>query len=78
MQTPHSYRRQSIHGLFLILIGFIVLILAFSCRTQKTGCESLYYKKKRFTAYLKNMVTDSIYILSKEGAILCSFKQNKK
>lgn len=74
--TPHYYRRQSIHSWFIILIGFIILGLAFGCRTQKTGCESLYYKKKRFTAYLKNMVTDSIYILSKDGAILCSFKED--
>jgi hypothetical protein len=41
--TPHEWRRQSIHSIFLILMGFILLIMAFSsCSTPRYGCKSTW------------------------------------
>lgn len=78
MQTPHSYRRQSIHSIFIILIG-IILFMAFGCGTQRSGCEQFYRKKanRKFVAWLKCHNTGIVTIMDKRGNELCTFVEEK-
>lgn len=73
MNTPHSYRRQSIHSWFIILFGIIaamIFFMATSCRPSK-GC----YGTKGMSGYgwIKNKKINKTFILNKEGAIVCTY-----
>lgn len=75
MQTPHSYRRMAIHSWFVILFG-IIIAMAFliSCRPSK-GC----YSTRGLSGYgwIKCHETKKVFILDKEGAIVCTYKDDK-
>lgn len=71
---PPRQRRLMIHSWFIILFGVIAAMLfLMSCSAPKTGCESLYHKKKKFTAWLKCKQTHKVFVLDKEGAIVCVY-----
>jgi len=70
--SPHYYRRSSIHGFILILIG-VILFMAFGCAPARSGCESFYRHKKKFTAWIKNKQSEKVFILDADGAILCAY-----
>jgi len=74
---PPRQRRLMIHSWFIILFGAIAFVLfLMSCSAPKTGCESLYHKKKKFTAWMKCHETKKVFILDKQGAIVCAFIDN--
>jgi hypothetical protein len=73
-QTPHDYRRQFVHSLFIKIILAAALIIAYSsCRTEKTGCESLYKNKRKFTAWIKCNETKRVTMVMNDGSTLCTF-----
>jgi hypothetical protein len=73
MNTPHYYRRQSIHAVLLCLI-VIIALLAARCRPQK-GC----YGTRGMSGYgwLKNTETKKVFILDSNWGIICTFTDPK-
>jgi hypothetical protein len=74
--TPHQLRKQSVHGLFMILIGFIALIMAFTSCSPKHGC----YGTRGMSGYgwLKNIETGRVSILAPDGSIVCTYWEKSK
>ena len=68
MNTPHSYRRQSIHFWLLApIVTAIISILLGSCRTQRTGCKSVRHMSGY--GYIKNLETGRVSVISPAGDI---------
>lgn len=69
MTTPHAYRRSAIHSVIIFLIA-IILFIATSCRPSK-GC----YGTKGMSGYgwIKCIETKKVFILDKDGAIVCTY-----
>lgn len=75
---PPRQRRLFVHSWFVILFGVIAaMMFLMSCRTNKTGCESLYKNKKKFTAWIKCKETNKVSVLDKDGAIVCTYIDSK-
>jgi len=72
--TPHYYRRSAIHSVLLFLISIIIAVILFSC-TPKHGCYGT--RGMSGYGYIKNKKTNKVFILDKEGAIVCFFIDNK-
>lgn len=72
--TPHDYRRQFVHSIFLIMLAFMALIAA-SCSPQRRGCRAT--KGMGGYGWLKCRETNKVCILDKDGAILCAYIDNK-
>lgn len=81
MQTPHSYRRMAIHSWFVILFG-IIIAMAFlmSCTTTRRGKDPCR-ERRGLSGYgygwIKCTETKNVFILDKEGAIICVYKDDK-
>lgn len=79
MNTPHSYRRQSIHAVLLCLIVLIAL-LASSCSTMRRGkdpCKERRGMSGYGYGWLKNRETENVFILDSNGCVICTFKDSK-
>lgn len=74
--TPHGERRLTVHFWILLLLA-VIAFCASGCATQKTGCESLYKNKRKFVAWIKYIETKKVSILDKDGAIICTYIDNK-
>lgn len=76
--TPHNWRQMEIHSWFVILFGIIgvmsFIIFLTSC-SSKHGC----YGTKGMSGYgcIKNNKTKKVFILDKEGAIVCTYTDFK-
>lgn len=70
--SAHKLRRTNVHGLFLILGLIMFLIYAFGC-SPKSGCPAVYKNRLQGYGWLKNRNTNKVFILDKEGAILCTY-----
>jgi hypothetical protein len=71
--TPHYYRRSAIHSVLLFLISIIIAVVLFSC-SPKHGC----YGTKGMSGYgwMKCRETKKVFILDKQGAIVCTYIDN--
>jgi len=79
MNTPHNYRRQSIHAVLLCLI-VIIALLAASCtasRRPKDPCKERRGMSGYGYGWLKNSKTKNVFILDRQGAVICTFNDPK-
>lgn len=76
LKTPHYYRRQNIHGYFLIIALVAGLVMAFSSCTPKHGC----YGTRGMSGYgwLKNVETGRVSILAPDGSIVYTYWDKSK
>lgn len=75
MQTPHSYRRMAIHSWFVILLGIIIAMAFLMSCSPQNGCRAT--KGMAGYSWIKCVETKKVFILNKEGAIVCTYIDNK-
>jgi hypothetical protein len=75
--TPHYYRRSAIHTVLLFLISIIVASLIFSSCAPKNGCPAVYKNRLQGYGWIKCLQTKKVSVLDKDGAIVCTYIDNK-
>lgn len=79
--TAHNWRQMGIHSWFVVLFGIIgLMIYLMSCTTSrrmKDPCKERRGMSGYGYGWLKNMKTDKVFVLDKEGAIVCTYIDNK-
>jgi len=79
IDSPHHYRRQSIHAVLLCLI-VIIALLAASCavsRKPKDPCKERRGMSGYGYGWLKCRETKKVFILDSQGAVICTFVDKK-
>ena len=84
--NPHKQRRTNVHGMFLIIGLIMLLIYAYGCSPQKSGCYGTrgmsgygycptldQLRKSHTIPYLYCPNTGLICVLDMKGKIVCSY-----
>lgn len=74
---PPRQRRLMVHSWFVILIGVMALAFFFMGCSPRNGCPAVYKNRLQGYGWLKCRETKKVFVLDKDGAIICTYTDSK-